>query len=133
MFIKPKIRDNDAFGSGHFHASRGERKHNGIDLVCTPGTTVFSSIDGVVTKRGYPYSDDLNFRYIEIEDEHEFFHRVFYVKPLLEVGCIVNIGDAIGITQTLDNRYPTITEHIHYEVIKYEEKGKKFFDPNVFL
>lgn len=130
MFIKPKKRRSDKFGSGEFGASRGERKHNGQDFECEVESEVFSSVIGVVTKLGYPYGDDSSFRYVEIADEHDIRHRVFYIEPTVEVNDIILIGDVIGTTQKLGDRYKGINEHFHYEVLRYVHGKKKFLNPN---
>lgn len=133
MLIKPKQRRSDKWGSGHFGASRGSRTHNGIDFSCDPETEVFSHIYGEITKLGYPYGDDLSFRYVEIQDENGYYHRFFYVDPCVKVGDVVSFGQLIGSTQKLNDRYPGITEHFHYEVIQYQGKEKLYFNPENFM
>ncbi len=64
--ILAKERVMDTWGSGHFGASRGERTHIGIDYACSPGSQILAPCIGEVTKLGYPYSNDLSFRYVEI-------------------------------------------------------------------
>jgi len=56
------IRGLDSYGSGAFHAPRGSRIHQGIDLLAAVGSKVHAILDGTVTKLGYPYADDLSFR-----------------------------------------------------------------------
>lgn len=113
--IAPK-RKCDKFGCGHFGASRGDRTHNGDDYACTPRSQVFSPVKGEVTKLGYPYGNDLSFRYVQITINFEHNVRVFYVDPLVKVGDIVTKDTIIGYSQELGERYPGITEHVHLEV-----------------
>ena len=80
-------RIGDRWGQGHYGASRGSRTHNGIDYVLHCGTTVLSPVEGTVTKIGYPYSDDLSYKYIQITSEDGFQHRIFYC---CFVDCIEN-------------------------------------------
>lgn len=115
---KLKKRGTDKWGSGEFGASRGDRTHNGIDYACEPGTQICSPYAGKVTKLGYPYGDDLSFRYVEVTDYSQRQHRIFYVEPSVEVGKFIADGEVVGVSQKLGNRYPEITEHVHYEVIK---------------
>ena len=114
MKIIPPVR-NDSQGAGHFGAPRGNRTHNGIDYECPPESAVLSPIMGAVTKLGYPYGDDLSWRYVEVSVDGER-HRVFYVEPLVEVGDWVNRDTVIGKAQDLAQRYPGMTPHIHYEI-----------------
>lgn len=129
--ILPMMRGRDSQGAGYFNASRGNRRHNGIDLVSNAGSTdQFSPGDAVtaikggrVTKLGYPYADDLSFRYVQVSDDFGFDARYFYVAPEVEVGTVVQAGDVIGMLQRL--HYDGITQHCHFEV----KRGPEFVDP----
>ncbi len=111
------LRGSDEQGSGYFGAPRrGGRTHNGIDIAAPPGTEILSPIDGKVTKHGYPYKDDLTFRYIQITSSQNFHHRFFYLDPLLELGADAEEGFIIGRVQDLTSRYRGITSHFHYEI-----------------
>lgn len=121
------IRGCDSQGCGHFGASRGTRKHNGIDLVCIPGTKVQSLVTGRVSKIGYPYAghDKRKIRYVQVTcGDYDF--RVFYVNPMVEVGQLVNTDSILGFSQTLDVFYPDITEHVHLEI---KDKNGSYVDP----
>ena len=116
MFIKPNKDRNDKWGSGAFNSKRGKRKHNGKDIPCPEKSICISHIAGEVTKLGYPYSDDLSFRYVEITDFIGRRHRFFYVNPKVIVGQSIVVGEEIGLSQRLGDRYEGITEHVHYEI-----------------
>lgn len=118
-------RKCDGHGCGHFGASRGTRKHHGIDLACKPLTLVFSPVAGTVTKLGYAYSDDLSYRYVEISDQGYRF-RVFYVEPMVEQGQKVSKNTIIGEAQDLRDRYSGITPHLHLEI---KNADGEFIDP----
>lgn len=118
-------RQCDGHGCGHYGASRGTRKHHGVDLKCAPKTLVYSPIAGTVTKIGYPYGDDLSFRYVEISDRGYAF-RVFYVDPLVEQGQKVSRKTIIGEAQDLRPRYQGITPHVHLEI---KNGDGEFIDP----
>ena len=122
-------RGTDDHGSGHYGASRGSRTHNGIDYKVPVGADVLSPTDGIVTKIGYPYGDDLSFRYVEITCDDELKHRIFYVRNDLCIvkGVKVLEGGIIGTCQDLTNRYPGITPHVHYEV---KDQDGNFIDPD---
>ena len=120
------LRDSDSYGFGHFGASRGTRKHNGVDHACIPNSQILSPVKGKVTKLGYPYSDDLSFRYVQITTKEGYHVRVFYIEPSVSEGDQVNEDDIIGTSQELGKRYPAITEHIHLEV---KGANGKFINP----
>ncbi len=122
--ILPK-RNQDSWGAGHYGASRGNRTHNGIDYECPPGSQICSLTSGIVTKLGYPYGDDLSFRYVEITGALGLRWRYFYVQPGVSMNDIVERGQVIGTSQSLDKRYRGITEHIHLEV----KDGDNYLNP----
>lgn len=123
-------RKCDGYGCGHFGASRGTRKHMGVDMDCPPGTEVGSPVRGQVTKLGYTYEDDLSFRYVQVVAEGYQF-RMFYVEPDVAVGDYVELGETIGRSQALHKRFPMtkagpMTDHVHFEIL---DKGGKHVDP----
>jgi len=121
-----KIRKCDKWGCGHYGAGRGSRKHMGVDIVSNPGDPWESLNGGVVTKVGYPYANDLSFRYVEVTDQAGAKWRYFYVQPSVKVGDVVEPYSEIGTVQKLGDRYPGITEHVHLEIIKIDGD---FVDP----
>jgi murein DD-endopeptidase MepM/ murein hydrolase activator NlpD len=119
--ILPK-RVNDPWGSGEFGASRGSRTHKGIDYACYPGTEITSPVDGVVTKLGYPYGDDLKFRYVEVMSDDGMRHRMFYCEPGVTHGDEIKAGQVVGTSQDISSRYrdeskPPMINHVHYEIL----------------
>ena len=114
-------RGADAMGDGRFGASRGSRMHTGRDYKCEPGIGVISPCDGVVGRLGVCYGNkkldnEPTFRLIEIQNESAVI-RVLYLRPCVDVGDVVAIGDPIGHAQDLRERYgPTITPHVHVDV-----------------
>ena len=112
---------NDPEGQGHFEASRGVRLHRGMDFFCDPTAIMEAPIEGIVTKLGFPYGDDLAYRYVEITCEFDMTrHRVFYIQPGVVVGDLVYLGNPIGSLQDVTIRYPQyprMRPHAHYEII----------------
>ena len=127
-FSELKTRGSDAFGAGYYGAPRGRRIHNGFDLLCGAGDLVCSPIAGTVTKVGYPYGDDLSFRYVQVSVGVYAF-RVFYVEPSVAVGDKVDTCTLIGSAQDLGERYEGIPNHVHLEIMK----GQEYIDPAPFL
>jgi len=129
----PEIR-NDSRGHGYYGAPRGKRKHRGIDFVCEPDQDIIAFREGVVTKLGYPYSDDLSWRYIEITDSNGYEWRYFYVTLIHEVGETVLPDDIIGFAQDISQRYKhpdkeDMQPHYHLEI----KKDGEYFDPMPFI
>jgi murein DD-endopeptidase MepM/ murein hydrolase activator NlpD len=124
----PEDRKADNFGEGYFGASRGNRTHNGVDKAVPVGTSIYPIVGGEVTKLGYPYGDDLSFRYVQVSDRG-IDYRYFYVSPLVSVGDHVTAETVLGKSQKLKDRYPGITEHVHFEV----KVNGKTVDPNPYL
>lgn len=125
-------RGTDDYGSGEFGASRGNRTHNGIDFAVLPGSEIFAPVDGYVSRIGYPYADDLSYRYVQITDRKCRHHRIFYIDPKVELGDNVSHNvDIIGVAQGISARYTergTMKNHVHYEIM---ENGKPV-DPELF-
>lgn len=121
MFILPTMRWTDSFGAGWYGAPRGSRTHHGVDLGAYPGMPIISVSEGYISKIGYPYNPDNpkkgHLRYVQVTLGNTDY-RYFYVKPSygIEIGKLVNPGDQIGTAQGLENVYPGITDHIHFEI-----------------
>lgn len=127
MLTKPQVR-NDTAGSGEYGSSRGRRTHRGIDYLVAPGDEICSHIHGRVTKLGYPYGDDLTYRYVEVTCLAELKHRFFYVEPSVAIGDIVAPGEPVGVAQDITARYPDqgMLPHCHYEV----KMGDGYINPD---
>jgi murein DD-endopeptidase MepM/ murein hydrolase activator NlpD len=127
-------RSSDAYGSGAFGAPRdhGSRHHAGVDYIVRPGQAVWAPISGFVSKIGHPYADGGALRYVEIVNPAlKLSARVFYVDPTVKVGDPVSIQQAIGVAQSLQDRYPGgITDHVHLEIA--DAAGRKL-DPSSLI
>jgi murein DD-endopeptidase MepM/ murein hydrolase activator NlpD len=114
-------RGHDDFGDGQFGARRdgGAREHEGVDYVATAGQEVKAPISGYVTKIGYAYTGDSGLTFVEITNPAlGYVARAFYVKPGVQVGQTVRLGQTIGVDQSLQDHYPGITDHVHLEVMQ---------------
>ncbi|MBL8549324.1 MAG: M23 family metallopeptidase [Hyphomonadaceae bacterium] len=130
---RTQLRGNDIYGSGRFLAGRdhARRKHMGTDFTATPGDPVRAPISGVVTLIGAAYGNDPYLRFIEVVSrERKLNVRLFYVQPGVAVGKEVKAGDIIGAAQSLDRRYPLITNHVHVEM---RNSAGRFLDPALVL
>ena len=119
---------SDPAGDGWFHSPRGDRLHNGIDYVCQVNQPILSPVNGVVTKHGYPYGDDLSWRYIEITDGDANKHRLFYIQPTMPIGHTVTTESIVGNAQNIVIRYPDqgMLAHVHYEIMNQFDE---YLDP----
>ena len=124
-------RGVDDYGSGAYGASRGKRKHRGVDFACYPDTLIASPVSGFVTKLGYAYSDDLSYRYVEVTDDTGLQHRIFYLKPLVYIRGFVEADKTIlGSAQNIQKRYSSgMINHIHYEI----KKENVYLDPRLYI
>jgi len=122
---EPELRKPDKWGSGHFGAPRGKRVHHGIDYQASKGSLVHSNVSGKVTKLGYPYADDLSYRYVQVTTEEGLDYRFFYLEPSVVISDLIATGDILGIVQDLGARYEGITPHFHFEV----KHGNEYLDP----
>lgn len=115
-----KHRGTDDFGDGSFGASRGSRKHKGIDYECPVDAHVLSPVNGTVSKIGLPYRDS-HLDYVEITDNMMRRHRVMYIESKVETGQQVTQETVIGLAQGVSAKYTTKTKfmknHIHYEIL----------------
>lgn len=116
---------NDTRGDGHFGASRGRRVHNGLDLVVSPGSAVYSPIEGVVVRRAYPYGErGRNKKWegivIDGKGRYEGYEvKIFYIIPFM-IGHYVEAEDIIGKAQAISKKYsPDMIDHVHVEVRYY--------------
>jgi murein DD-endopeptidase MepM/ murein hydrolase activator NlpD len=133
MQIDAPIRGLDSWGNGEYGAPRGTHTHQGIDIACYKDSKVLSVCSGKVTKIGYPYNPTSplkgHLRYVQITDINGYDVRYFYVQPLVNLGALVEEGQVLGVTQGLENVYPGITDHFHFEV----KHSGITVDPNLYL
>jgi murein DD-endopeptidase MepM/ murein hydrolase activator NlpD len=92
-------RGDDAFGSGHFGASRGGRPHKGLDCVAHPGDLVVSPCEAVVTHVGIAYPGaTLGSLHLHATDSRTFC-KILYASPQVREGQLVQAGQVIGFAQ----------------------------------
>ncbi len=108
---------SDKAGDGSYGASRGNRIHQGVDFICTPGQDVVCPIDNALFVRvAYPYAD---ISYDGCLLRNEFMEvMMFYVEPIEGiVGKTLRQGDKIGVAQNIADRYSdNMTPHIHLDI-----------------
>lgn len=130
-----ELRECDVHGCGYFGAPRGNHKHEGVDLMATPGTYVYAPFKGKITKNGYCYPDTSEYRYIELTGDN-LVCRILYAEldPAFKVGDSVPEGQFLGVAQDIEKRYPKITPHVHVELYKPSDHSRSNpIDPTEFL
>lgn len=109
---------SDAAGDGHYHAKRGERLHQGVDYICTPGQTIICPINSArVERMAYPYADKSYGGVLLSNNRMELL--LFYFEPDEQIfGRTLFKGNAIGIAQDITKRYSDskMTPHIHLQI-----------------
>jgi murein DD-endopeptidase MepM/ murein hydrolase activator NlpD len=126
-----KIRGTDSFGNGSFGAKRSDHVHQGIDIVTNVGESIFSPINGIVTRFPPPYGDDLRWTGIEIKNEL-YSVKIFYVSTVVLANSTVKAGQKIAVSQNIHSKYGgDMTNHAHLEV--RDTKTNQIIDPtNLF-
>ena len=118
-----KLR-KDKWGDGSFGASRGDRLHEGVDILGKPGSYVCAPQSGMVVRTGMPYANDNGpwNCYLLIREENGVEWRLFYVVPLLGiVGTTVRKGQVVATLADVGAKYGThavkkrMKPHLHVE------------------
>ena len=109
---------NDSKGLGHHGAPRGHRKHDGVDLICTPGQDILMPIDGIIARVSLPYKDDERWIGAYIVNPRIEIKMWYFIPNLL--GMELKAGSVIGIAQDIGKKYEGVTPHIHLRIVKID-------------
>lgn len=104
-----KLR-KDKWGDGSYGASRGNRIHEGVDLLGKPGSYVCSPVAGLVVRAGMPYAGDMGDWncYLLIREDNGTEWKLFYLTPLKGiVGATVHRGQAVAVLEDVGAKYGT--------------------------
>lgn len=123
------------WGSGELGASRGNRPHLGVDVITSLDKDVYAPFDFYCTGISYPYAGS-DLVGVKGKTESGFEVRIWYFVPLQDIlGTWVRKGQLIGYGDTLQNKYPGITDHLHIQLSKNGEfseglvwNGRTYFD-----
>ncbi|XP_051834099.1 leukocyte cell-derived chemotaxin-2 isoform X1 [Antechinus flavipes] len=111
---KNTIRDHDNFGSGKYGASRGARKHKGVDVECTDGSDVYAPFDGEIVRQAKPYKKNNAINDgVEIRGGANCI-KIFYIHPKKYKGSIKK-GEKLGILLPMQQVYRGIKSHVHIQ------------------
>lgn len=114
QILDNQIIRSDSNGKGHYGASRGSRKHKGVDLLCTEYQDVFTPFDGTV-RTFYAYKTDKKYFGIEVKNGNTKV-KIMYVTPIYKTGDYVKKGQVIAHCQDIRKKYSKgMLNHIHVE------------------
>ena len=125
-------RNTDDWGSGSFGASRdgGTRPHLGTDYTVTEGEVVYAPFDMEIYSGSYPYAGNLSFKGVKFNTKIngvDYNGRIWYFVPYTGiVGSMVSKGDPVGVAQSLQSKYPGITDHIHVHLSTAVDVSNQF-------
>lgn len=136
--IRPfRRRKCDKFGCGSFGASRdgGARSHAGMDVLSEVGSPVFAPFGGTV-RVFQAYKNYGGLLGIEVKGK-AYSCKIMYVNhiPELKTGDKVRAGQMIGYAQSLQEKYPGISNHLHVEVLYggIHRNPTGFFPPDAIV
>uniref|UniRef100_A0A667YWL1 Leukocyte cell derived chemotaxin 2, tandem duplicate 1 n=1 Tax=Myripristis murdjan TaxID=586833 RepID=A0A667YWL1_9TELE len=112
-----RIRGSDKWGVGHHGARRTGHTHNGVDIVCQDGATVYAPFDLTIERRARPYTDPKKAAInngILARGQGVCF-KLFYVAPVKVSGSVA-AGQRLGVLLPMQQVYPGITSHLHLEL-----------------
>lgn len=114
-----RIRRQDKWGDGAYMACRDDctRKHEGLDVVTIPGEEILSPVDGFIRRHSVSSNDDYKYGlsgYHILTDE--YLIKLWYLAPTLSPGTMIKKGQLIGYANSLQGKYPGVTDHVHIEV-----------------
>lgn len=118
---KQTRRGCDTGGCGHYGAPRTRSyevgKHEGQDILCTPGATVYAPFAGTITRLSVPYKDD-RFSGVVLQINPALIMKIMYMQPTPGiVGKTVAPGDVLGTCQNISQKYgASVPAHLHIEV-----------------
>ncbi|CAB1337360.1 unnamed protein product, partial [Coregonus sp. 'balchen'] len=117
----------DNLGQGQYGAHITDHVHEGIDIVCNDGATVYAPFDvklnGKMTVYTNPKKAAINDG-INLSGEALCF-KLFYVKPDSYSG-LVKKGQRIGTLLPMQSVYPGITSHVHVQMCDKFDPTKNF-------
>lgn len=118
--IKKPKRISSGFGMRKHPIHNRRQFHTGIDIPQVKGTPVYSTGNGIVSRKGY----NADYGYF-IEIQHAGGFHSFYAHLSK---TMVNVGDLVEITQQIacvGNTGVATGSHLHYEV----RKGSRYLNP----
>ncbi|KAJ7360365.1 Peptidase M23 [Desmophyllum pertusum] len=128
-----QIRGWDAYGSGAYGASRGSRKHRGIDIVCSAGSSVYAPFPATVLRRSIPYRNNNaaynNGIYLQGTGSWAGYRvKMWYVTKQVRNGKKLSAGSYIGSMTDRTIHARGMTNHVHVQL----EKNRTIVNPTSY-
>jgi peptidoglycan LD-endopeptidase LytH len=107
-----------------FNETRGDRRHEAIDILAPTGTPVIATDDGVVKKlftskpgglTVYQFDNDQRFCY--------YYAHLDHYAPGLHEGQLLRRGEVLGYVGTTGNA-PKNTPHLHFALIRLDQERR---------
>ena len=116
---------SDAWGDGRYGARRKRNDgttyaHKGVDFTCVPKQNVVAPITAVYKRIAYPYADSREYAGALFEAEW-CEYKMFYYRPTIEPGQIVEASCTVGKAQDISKRYGPdckMVPHVHFEIVR---------------
>jgi murein DD-endopeptidase MepM/ murein hydrolase activator NlpD len=103
---------------------RGNRRHEGVDIIAPRGNLIYAVVDGTITKVYNNASLTGNGVRLTMADGTYFFYaHLDTIAPNITVGTVVKAGQILGTNGSTGN---TTTPHLHFEV---HPRGGAAIDP----
>ncbi|KAK3742874.1 hypothetical protein QZH41_020409, partial [Actinostola sp. cb2023] len=112
----------------------GSRKHNGIDVKCPSGSTVYSPFPAKFIRIARPYGNgkphDIGVLLVGTGQWSAYSVKMFYVSKTVNTGALLGAGDKLGSMVNMAVQYGKgMTNHIHVQLYK----NRKVVDPTNFF
>ena len=115
---------SDRGGDGAFGASRGNRRHRGVDYASLAGSDVVSPVTGIIDRVSNAYTDPVKngpLKAIVIKNivDNRYETKVLYVEPSKHIkpGMPVYGGQTLlGKTQSMVFIHENVKDHIHVQI-----------------
>uniref|UniRef100_A0A9L0RHU9 Leukocyte cell-derived chemotaxin-2 n=2 Tax=Equus TaxID=9789 RepID=A0A9L0RHU9_HORSE len=108
-----EIRTCDSHGCGRYTA-QSHRPHQGVDVLCSDGSTVYAPFTGMIVAQEKPYKDKNAINNGVRLSGRGFCIKMLHVKPIKHKGSIKK-GEKLGTVLPLQKVYPGIQSHVHIE------------------
>ncbi|XP_006899547.1 PREDICTED: leukocyte cell-derived chemotaxin-2 [Elephantulus edwardii] len=109
-----EIRTCDSHGCGQYTAQRNRGAHQGVDVLCPDGSTVYAPFTGTIVGQEKPYKNKNAVNNGVRISGRGFCIKMFYIKPIKYKGSIKK-GEKLGTLLPLQKVYPGIQSHVHIE------------------
>jgi murein DD-endopeptidase MepM/ murein hydrolase activator NlpD len=99
-----------------WHAPRGTRLHEGVDIIANTGQAVYAVADGVITKTYNPQNSPLSGNGVRLstaDGTYFFYAHLDTIADGIGLGTKVTAGQVLGTVGATGN---TTTPHLHFEV-----------------